>query len=51
MKNPEHFVSVNRVKCFLEVDGNNASLYLVASHFLDDASKSKNLRRCSIVGV
>ena len=32
-----------RVKGFLEVNENNGNLFLVVSHFLDDASKSKNL--------
>ena len=45
MKNQQQFVFVYRVKCFLEVDEDNGSLFLVDSHFLDDASKSKNLLR------
>ena len=44
MKNLEQFVSIYRVKGFLEVDGINGSFFLLVSHFLDDASKSKNLQ-------
>ena len=43
MENLETCVSIYRVKGFLEVDENNDSFFLVVSHFLDDASKSKNM--------
>ena len=37
---------LSRVKGFLEVDEHNGSFFLVVSHFFDDASKGKILRRC-----
>ena len=46
LENLEHCVSIYRDKYFLEVDESNGRFFLVVSHFLDDASKSKNLRRC-----
>ena len=45
LENLEHFVPIYGVKGFLEVDEHNGSFFLVVSHFLDDASKRKNLRR------
>ena len=42
MESLEQCVTIYIVKCFLEVE-NNVSFFLVVSHFLDDASKSKKM--------
>ena len=44
MKIPEQFVSLYLVKSFHEVDEKNGNLFLMVSHFHDDAPKNKNLQ-------